>query len=235
MTGEILSSLEYLKLNDSIISSFRDIGTSFKNVRVLHIGRCELKEVQGIQAFEQLEELYISYNEIDELFDIGFVEHLTVLDLEGNNVRDFDHLYYLKRCRNLTHVNMKFNPVQTGKNTIGATGQTQAEIRKEYYSKMQEFVPNIEELDDEVVDEGFFERKMKECEERIEPTDNLSFLQLPMACKLKSIGFSDKALTTISTYDAFTEIMNEPEEEMLIVSTIKNQTAEKKAQRDFQE
>ena len=52
VTGEILTSLEYLKLNDSIIRSFRDIGTSFKNVRVLHIARCELKEVQGIQAFE---------------------------------------------------------------------------------------------------------------------------------------------------------------------------------------
>jgi len=48
ITGEILASLEYFKLNDSIISSFRDVGTSFKNVRVLHIGRCELKEVQGI-------------------------------------------------------------------------------------------------------------------------------------------------------------------------------------------
>jgi len=48
VTGEILSSLEFLKLNDSIISSFRDIGTSFKSVRVLNIARCELKEVQGI-------------------------------------------------------------------------------------------------------------------------------------------------------------------------------------------
>jgi Leucine-rich repeat (LRR) protein len=82
--------LEYLKLNDSIIPSFRDIGTSFKNVRFLHIGRCELKDVQGIQAFEQLEELYIGYNEIDELFDIGFIEHLTVLDFEGNNLKDAD-------------------------------------------------------------------------------------------------------------------------------------------------
>jgi hypothetical protein len=45
VTGEILTSLEYLKLNDSIIKSFRDIGTSFKNVRVLHIARCEIKEV----------------------------------------------------------------------------------------------------------------------------------------------------------------------------------------------
>ena len=45
VTGEILLSLEFLKLNDSIISSFRDVGTSFKNVRVLHMSRCELKEV----------------------------------------------------------------------------------------------------------------------------------------------------------------------------------------------
>jgi len=48
VTGEILPSLQYLKLNDSIVRCFRDLGTSFKNVRVLHISRCELKEVQGI-------------------------------------------------------------------------------------------------------------------------------------------------------------------------------------------
>ena len=35
VTGEILPSLEYLSLNDSMIRSFRDLGTSFKNVRVL--------------------------------------------------------------------------------------------------------------------------------------------------------------------------------------------------------
>lgn len=32
VTGEILSSLNELKLNDSIIRSFRDLGTSFKNL-----------------------------------------------------------------------------------------------------------------------------------------------------------------------------------------------------------
>jgi Leucine-rich repeat (LRR) protein len=58
-----------------------------------------------------LEELYIGYNEIDELFDIGFIEHLTVLDFEGNNVKDPDQLYYLKRCRKLTHLTLKYNPV----------------------------------------------------------------------------------------------------------------------------
>lgn len=84
-------------MNDSVIKCFRDIGTGFKFVRILMLARCELKEVQGILAFAQLEELYISYNFIEELFDIGFLEHLTVLDIEGNNVKSLDQLYYLKR------------------------------------------------------------------------------------------------------------------------------------------
>ncbi len=45
VTGEILSSLEYLRMSDSIIKCFRDIGTSFRFVRILHLARCELKEV----------------------------------------------------------------------------------------------------------------------------------------------------------------------------------------------
>ena len=42
VTGEILTCLESLKLNDSIIQSFTDLGTSFRNIRFLHIARCEL-------------------------------------------------------------------------------------------------------------------------------------------------------------------------------------------------
>ena len=90
VTGEILSSLESLRMNDSIINCFRDIGTSFTFVRILHLARCQLKEVQGIQAFLNLEELYISYNDIDDLFDIGFLEHLRVLDMEGNTVSSLE-------------------------------------------------------------------------------------------------------------------------------------------------
>ena len=62
-------------------------------------------------AFQQLEELYISYNFIEELFDIGFLEHLTVLDMEGNNVKKIDQIYYLRRNQILTDVNLKYNPV----------------------------------------------------------------------------------------------------------------------------
>ena len=134
--GEILCSLEYLKMSDSIIKCFRDIGSSFKFVRVLHLARCELREVQGIQAFQHLEELYLGFNEVTELFDIGFLEHLAVLDLEGNCVRSLDQLYYLRRCAQLTDLNLRGNPVQ-------------AEVA--YHQRIQEHAPGLTCLDDELV------------------------------------------------------------------------------------
>jgi hypothetical protein len=85
-------------------------------------------------------------------------------------------------------------------------------------------------LDDEPVEAGFFSRKKTQCASIKEPVlDDCSYLKLPLVKKLKGVGFSDTALATIATYDPFQEILKEPEEEMLIVTTIKNQTAEKKA------
>ena len=43
---------------------------------------------------------------------------------------------------------------------LGARTQTEAERMKEYYEKIRENVPNIEELDDEIVDEDFFQNKL---------------------------------------------------------------------------
>ena len=94
-----------------------------------------------------MEELYIGYNEIDELFDIGFIEHLTVLDFEGNNLSDPEQLYYLKRCRKLTHLNLKYNPITTENST-------------EYYSQIRDNCPLIQELDGQAVEPGFFTQKM---------------------------------------------------------------------------
>jgi Leucine-rich repeat (LRR) protein len=94
----------------------------------------------------QLEELYIAYNDIDELFDIGFLEHLQVLDMEGNNVNSLDQLYYLRRLHHLQEVNFKHNPVTA---------------ESGYYQRIQDTVKNISVLDDEVVFPQFFEDKTK--------------------------------------------------------------------------
>lgn len=141
-----MPGLECLKLNDSVINCFRDIGTSFKNVKVLHIARCEIREVQGIQAFKQLEELYVSFNEIDDLFDISFLHKLTVLDFEGNNVAKPEHLNYLRRLEALEDVNFKQNPVKTNDS-------------RKYYDLIEASCPQLVTLDDEDVGQGFFDQK----------------------------------------------------------------------------
>jgi Leucine-rich repeat (LRR) protein len=93
--GEVLFSLQELKLNDSLIKSVRDLGTSFKNVKILYISRCKLANLAGILAFQQLEELYASYNYVEDLYDVGFLENLQVLDLEGNLVSEQESLFCL--------------------------------------------------------------------------------------------------------------------------------------------
>lgn len=70
--GEVLQSLTSLKLNDSVIPSVRDLGTSFRHLRVLSINRCEMKSLAGLSSFEFLKELYASYNDIQDLFDISY-------------------------------------------------------------------------------------------------------------------------------------------------------------------
>ena len=53
----------------------------------------------------------MSYNYVEDLFDIGFLEYLQVLDMEGNNVKSLDQIYYLSRCHYLTDITLKYNPV----------------------------------------------------------------------------------------------------------------------------
>jgi hypothetical protein len=52
--GDYLPNLIELKLNMSVIPSISDIGTSFKNLKNLHICNCNLKELSGIIKFKYI-------------------------------------------------------------------------------------------------------------------------------------------------------------------------------------
>jgi hypothetical protein len=67
--------------------------------------------------------------------------------MECNNVSSIEELYYLKRCKNLTDVNLGSNPIASDIN---------------YYPKVQELLPRILSLDDTEVTEGFFASKIDE-------------------------------------------------------------------------
>lgn len=107
--GEALQELVELKLNDSVIASIKDIGTSFKSLRVLWISRVGLRELAGIAMFGCLEELYASFNFVSDISDVEFLGSLRVLDLEANNVADLMQLTYVPPS--LRAVTLVDNPV----------------------------------------------------------------------------------------------------------------------------
>ena len=116
IVGEIFSSLEMLRLSDSFLNSLRDLGTSFRNLRVLWVCRCDLKDLSGIVSLESLNELYASYNYIDDLFELSQLMSIKVADFEGNTVKSFDEIMYLTTCHKLKDLCLVFNPITKERN-----------------------------------------------------------------------------------------------------------------------
>jgi len=145
-----------------------------------------------------------------------------VLDFEGNNVKDLDQLYYLKRCRKLAHVNLKYNPVASGR-AIGSAKGTEAskqDLLQEYYTKISENVPLIEELDDQEVTTKFFADKIAEISAQ-ETGKQKGMLQLPMYQRFVSLGVSAETMETLNGPDIL-KLDEEQDDEVLLVTTIKN-------------
>lgn len=81
--GDKMPSLTQLKLNNSTLSSIRDLGTSLKRLKVLWLSRCNLHDLDGILAFPNLVELYLSFNYINDISPLVVLDKLEILDLEG--------------------------------------------------------------------------------------------------------------------------------------------------------
>lgn len=109
--GETLQSLIQLNLNDSIIHSIRDLGTSFTKIQVLQINRCELRDLSGFIVLDQLQELYASYNEISDIYDISHLQELEILDIEANQISDFNQINYLQKLPKLSNLDIDWNPI----------------------------------------------------------------------------------------------------------------------------
>jgi len=136
--GDILANLRQLKLNGSIINSLRDIGNSFRNLEILWISKCGMKDLAGLSSFPKLKELYAPYNSIKDLSNIILHDNLQVLDLEGNELENLDTLENLLSIDNLYNLNLSSNPLCKIEN---------------YERKVFEMLPQLEFLNDETKDE----------------------------------------------------------------------------------
>ncbi|CAD7970393.1 unnamed protein product [Amoebophrya sp. A25] len=132
--GEHCPNLISLKLNGSKVFCVRELGVKFQNVKFLYLNRAGLRELDGIAALPQLEELYISFNEVRELSALQFHDTLQVLDLEANQVSELSELEALATCPDLTELTLEDNPVSK---------------RKDYRRRVRESIPHLETLDSE--------------------------------------------------------------------------------------
>ncbi|QDZ24956.1 hypothetical protein HOP50_15g74990 [Chloropicon primus] len=133
IAGEKLPNIQRLKLNESKIHSIRDLGTGWKNLKVLWLSRCGLEDLHGMTALPNLTELYVSFNDVCDITPLADLENIQVIDLESNRIEDLDSVGYLGFCRDLVQLTLEGNPVS---NEAG------------YRAKVVSHVPQLLSLDD---------------------------------------------------------------------------------------
>lgn len=107
-----MPELQQLKLNNSIINSLRDIGTSLRNLIILYGPFCKINDLSGITSFPQLRELYLSYNQIYDVSPLMYNESIEILDLEGNEIEKKECLEDLSTMIQLKYLNLLSNPIE---------------------------------------------------------------------------------------------------------------------------
>lgn len=112
--GSKLPSLLELKLDNSVLESFRDLGTNLKMLKILWLSCSGVKDLEGMGALISLEKLYIASNEITDITPLALHENLRVVDLQSNLIRDVKQVQNLRNCPSLTSLNLISNPMTMG-------------------------------------------------------------------------------------------------------------------------
>jgi len=217
--GEFLKSLRQLKLNNSIIASLRDIGNSFKNLEILWVSKCGLKDLAGLSSFPKLKELYAPYNNINDLSDIIFHSSLEILDLEGNDIQDLKTVGNLRTLDKLHSLALGSNPVCN---------------IKDYEKQVCEILPQIQYLNDETRDE--IQAKLSFASNNCDPEDinPLDDARVKLMCsKFKKFDlFAVEEFEENSRQIILNNINKEPTEEDIITMSVKKKSKKANAVTD---
>uniref|UniRef100_UPI0037E8F433 leucine-rich repeat-containing protein 56 n=1 Tax=Semicossyphus pulcher TaxID=241346 RepID=UPI0037E8F433 len=146
--GAYLPKLVQLKMNNSVIMSVRDLGTTLSHLQVLWMSRCSLQDLDGISTLSTLKELYVAYNNVSDLSPVGMLESLQLIDLEGNDVDDLVQVQYLGLCDSLRTLTLEGNPVCVRPNPTAIQTADYS-----YRAAVRELIPQLRCLDDLKVEE----------------------------------------------------------------------------------
>ncbi|XP_073410519.1 leucine-rich repeat-containing protein 56 isoform X2 [Dendrobates tinctorius] len=146
--GTHMPNLRELKLNNSVIVSIRDLGTSLSHLQVLWMARCNLTDLDGISSLSSLKELYLAYNALRDLSQVSMLENLEILDLEGNNLENVSELHYLALCIQLTTLTVEGNPI-----CARPCPEDNESSDYDYRAVVKRMIPQLQYLDDAPTDQ----------------------------------------------------------------------------------
>lgn len=107
-----LPSLTSLVLDESIISSVRDLGIGYKNLISLSVNSCALNDLDGINALSNLTDLSACDNFIVDAASLTMHDNIQTLKLSGNNIASIGVADELNSCPNLKSLFLSRNPVE---------------------------------------------------------------------------------------------------------------------------
>ena len=87
-------NLQQINLYFCKLNSFRDLGTGWPALKIISVYGCTLKDLNGINGFPKLEELYVPFNEVEDISALSFLNHgIRALDLEANQISSDQEIY----------------------------------------------------------------------------------------------------------------------------------------------
>lgn len=129
-----ISNVKILTVNESYIPSLRALGTNLRNLTVLKIPHCGVRDLDGLSMCQNIKEIYLPFNEIVTIASIMFLTKLEVVDFESNNIASISEIDYLSILSNLKLLIFLNNPITEHSN---------------YKEVIQQNVPNLHVLDDD--------------------------------------------------------------------------------------
>lgn len=138
----VFEKVEKLSLSTNNIERIQFL--KFKNLRILSMGRNNIKRIQGLEEVSAtLEELWLSYNQIEKLEGLSSLAKLTILLMGNNKIKSWDEVSKLAQLPELKTVLLLGNPC------YGDRGQDNyKEINAPLVAKR---IPQIENIDGKMV------------------------------------------------------------------------------------
>ena len=105
----VFEKVEKLSLSTNCIERIQFL--KFKHLKILSLGRNNIKRIQGLEEVSAtLEELWISYNAIEKLEGLSSLAKLVTLFMGNNKIKTYDEVAKLAQLPELRNILLAGNP-----------------------------------------------------------------------------------------------------------------------------